>query len=390
MTTLLSDQDLTLFPDHLYYDMIVSNSHSINEDEPHLRFNERRSTALIQRPDLYKMSIIRFMCDTHSLPIMQPTIMSYSDQMKYFGAIDVNRTVYSITIQRGDDVIQEYVNFIPQDSTITVPSKLNADGEPDYKSGYYDIFTYEHFITMCNETIKSILSSYAGYELFSYPLYDGLPTFIHNTDSKISFQAPASNWSSNDEADFHIYINSPLYRLFNSIPVNFLDKKDGYGRNYQLDTYNYSNNIFSVQNYNTVSGPFVNTGGKDFYSISQEYSTTDNWSPVSSIAFTSSTLNVNDSSISSLHEYVNGREIVSGATNNTVAMITDIASPSNYLPGVYYAASVYRWIDLINSGPIKNINVEVFWVSKRAEFFPLKLGAGGTCTMKFLFQKKNI
>ena len=71
-------------------------------------------------------------------------------------------------------------------------------------------------------------------------------------------------------------------------------------------------------------------------------------------------------------------------------MITDIASPSNYLPGVYYAASVYRWIDLNNSGPLRDINVEVFWVSKRAELNAMKLGAGGSCSMKMMFQRKDV
>ena len=103
MSNLFSSNDLSESPDHIYYDLSISNSHAINEIEPHLTFNETRTTAIIENPEQYKLSIVRFMVDTHCMPVMQPTIMSKSDQTKYFKSndIDLNRTVYSITIRHG-------------------------------------------------------------------------------------------------------------------------------------------------------------------------------------------------------------------------------------------------------------------------------------------------
>jgi hypothetical protein len=129
--------------------------------------------------------------------------------------------------------------------------------------------------------------------------------------------------------------------------------------------------------------------GVAFLNISQEYSTTANWSPVSSIAFTSDTLNVEESHVSSLHEYIHGREVIEGTTNNSLKLITDFAT-SNYLPGIIYVPSgEYRWVDLTKSGPLKRIQIKVFWISKLAEINPFLLSAGGSCSMKLLFQKKN-
>ena len=79
MSNLFSSNDLSESPDHIYYDLSISNSHAINEIEPHLTFNETRTTAIIENPEQYKLSIVRFMVDTHCLPVMQPTIMSKSD-----------------------------------------------------------------------------------------------------------------------------------------------------------------------------------------------------------------------------------------------------------------------------------------------------------------------
>ena len=388
MSNLFANQDLTKYPQHIYYDLVISNTHSINEEEPYLTFSETRDVPLVQYPSLYKMSIIRFMCDTHTLPVMQPTIMDKSDQELYFpNNTDYNRTIYSITIQKGDNIVQKYVDFVPQDSIIK-PSSFDSNGSPNYRTSYYDIYTYEHFISMVNDTIKNILSSV----VFGYPFYEGLPTFMYDASSKkISFQAPTSVWSSNDGNDYKIHLNTALFRLFNSIPAYYMNKKDVHGRNYQLDTYNHSNNIVSLINYNTLNGSYTDLAGKNFYFITQEYSTCENWSPVASIVFTSDTLEVEKSAVSSLHEYIHGQEIINGSVNGRVSMITDISSPSNYLPGIYYAASEYRWIDLKqDSQPIKDIKLEVHWMSKLGTLHRMKLSAGGSCTMKMLFQKKNI
>jgi hypothetical protein len=127
-----------------------------------------------------------------------------------------------------------------------------------------------------------------------------------------------------------------------------------------------------------------------FLIITQEYSTTANWSPVSSIAFISDNLTVVGSDISSLHEYVHGREVTEGSTNGSMTMITDFTA-GDYLPGILYVPSgEYRWVDLAGTEPIDKIDVQVVWISKLAESYPFKLSAGGACSIKMLFQKKNI
>lgn len=386
MTTLFSDNDLQKQPKYLYYDAVIGNTHNINEDEPYLKFNEKRSIALLKKPNDYKMSVIRFMCDTHTLPIMQPSIMAQDDQHKYFpNDINHDRTIYSITIEKDGVFKHEYINFIPQDTTKMKPTSFNADGTPYYLSSYYDIFSYEHFISMCNQTIKSILASSS----FNYPYGEAYPTFVYDSSSKkISFQAPTTEWTSNESTDYKIYVNTALYRLFNSMPANHLNDKNVNGMHYQLDTYNHANNIVTVINYDTEDGSYTDSTGKEFYFITQEYSTCDLWSPVSSIIFTSSTLNVEDTPLSAFHEYIKGREIVEGEANRTLNIISDISMPSNYLPNIFYSSQNHIWCDIKNEGQLTDINVEVFWISKRAEIHPFVLSAGGSASLKLLFERK--
>jgi hypothetical protein len=225
--------------------------------------------------------------------------------------------------------------------------------------------------------------------IFLYPHYSGLPTLVYG-GGKVSFQVPESNWNSSDDSHYKIYFNTATYRLFNSLPAKHLDKTDAYGRNFQLDTANFSNNLALFNNFHTIGGSVTSSSGMTFLVIDQEYSTTANWSPVQSIAFTSDSLNVVTSQISSLHEFVHGHEVVEGSLDDSIAMITDFAT-SDYLPGILYVPSgEYRWIDLADALPIKKINVQVFWVSKLGYKNPFLLSAGGSCSMKLLFQKKYI
>jgi hypothetical protein len=259
----------------MYYDIVIANTHSINEEEPYFRFNEKRSMPLLEHPENYKLSIVRFMCDTHSLPLMQPTIMDQTDQNKYFpDDTDFNRTIYSITIEKnGVDRIQQYLTFAPQDTSVTQPANFNEDGTPDYKSGYYNIYSYEHFVSMCNNAIKDILGSELAGLMFNYPVDEPLPSLMYDSNSKkISLQASTYLWNSNDENDYKIYVNTALYRLLNSMPAQYANVRDvGWSRNYLIDTYNHANNIVTVINYQTLNGSVNNTLGKDFYFISQEY-----------------------------------------------------------------------------------------------------------------------
>ena len=299
------------------------------------------------------------MVDTHCLPIIQPTIRSQLEQVKYFpDDIDLNRTVYSIAVEHGANTVMQYVNFEPEDTTLSIPRGFKSSGSIDYSTGYYSLYSYDHFVTMCNNTIKSILSDAA----FVYPTTLLMPTLLLDW-SKVSFQVPSSDWDSSVDTHYKIYFNTATYRLFNSLPVKHLNTTCALGRSLQLDTANFSNNDIILSNYNTIGDKASPQTELPFLIISQEYSTTANWSPVSSIAFTSDSLNVVNSHVSSLHEYIHNQEITVSSSSNTIAMITDLAA-CEYLLGILYNPSgEYRWIDLTSSGPIKKIQLKVFWVS---------------------------
>ena len=40
------------------------------------------------------------------------------------------------------------------------------------------------------------------------------------------------------------------------------------------------------------------------------------------------------------------------------------------------------------SGPLRNLNFEIYYITKRGDMIPMKLSAGGSCSVKLLFELK--
>ena len=59
---------------NIYYDLFQTNLEN-NDDPPILcQFNEVRNQDFLTNPEDYKMSIVRFMIETPTLPLFRPTI----------------------------------------------------------------------------------------------------------------------------------------------------------------------------------------------------------------------------------------------------------------------------------------------------------------------------
>jgi len=125
--------------------------------------------------------------------------------------------------------------------------------------------------------------------------------------------------------------------------------------------------------------------------IVQEYSTVSLWTPVTSIVFTSNTLPIVANQVSAPLLFFNGKRFQSGGNNSNIAqIITDfVASDGIYKPNLVYIPSAqYRLVDLVGNSPLYNIDIEVFYKNRVGEFIPLRLGSGGTATVKILFTRK--
>ena len=392
------------------YFTVLSNNHDSKHTEgmpePHLQFREDREAPIITNCSDYDVAITNFKLDTKCLPSFIPVI-------KYNNSpTDIQRTetIYEITlgIQQSGSAspflsFTTSVMFVPQDTTTNnnsdVPPQFQ-NGYANYKSGYYDIFNYENFFTMvnkaisdCMEGLKTTYDSFtqAGEFMRLFKNSNGdidIPYFIFDKGTGLIFLN-----SPQTVAGLTIFLNSPLYRLFDSLPFQrkntTFQKLDGIttiNSLYRLKLTNFGNsNVVDLvpqstgQNSSTVKVPH--------FVIYQDYETLTSWSPVESIVISSGNLPIKSSVVSQNHSFINGIETVEGSSNIVEMEMSEFRA-GQPKPGIIYEPNILRWVNMLDQNELRSIHLQVFYRLKmNGQLIPFKINSGGSFGMKLCFRK---
>ena len=394
-----------------YYNLSVNNIDAETTDttthEPNLIFYEQRESAIITNCENWDIAIDNFKMENP--PMFVPTIQSnFNSDLT---TEDRNTTIYSIGLEYKHTDGTRYaafskVIFIPQDTTIDQPSFIN--GYPNYKTNYYNIYNYEFFIAkIINPTIikvinkmKAVLTSYGIDTSF---IVNDVPYFTFDKASGIiNLLAPSSMYNGFNDGNgspfLSIILNTPMYRLFNSLPFTlqsdtFKTLSDSSNQeSLTMTTFKLNMSNFNKSNSLSETFPPQLNGGlppnaSSYQSIYQDYSTFDSWSPIESIVLTSYTIPVKASQKSGNHSFINGIETTKGSNNATELEITDFKS-GEYVGGIIYTPASKRWINLTQKEELSAINIGVYYRNKLdGSLIPIRINSGGNFSMKMVFRK---
>lgn len=373
-------------PDKVYFDVTISNLNTVDVLPPILYFNETRNSPFVLDPESYYLSIVRFSLDTNTLPVITPTIKPAPNN-------NVNETIYSITLSWTNPiapfteyVYQEFLQYLPQDtqSTIPAPPSLNSNGLQNNNTGYYNVFNFQYFILLVNNTF---ISAYNG--LNALVVAAGLvlpstysPVMAWDTQTSCaSISAESPGYDDTTTGFISIFFNASMFNLFSSFPYFILGTNQTLGRNVRLSTSNFGG---------TNLIPFPPPTYTSFAcQIIQEYSTISSWTPITSVVFTSNTLPIVPNQISAPLIFYNGSIFNTGGNNSNIAqVITDFVAES-YKPQIIYTPSAqYRLVNLVGNTPLYNLDIGVFYKDRVGSLVPFRLPSGGTATIKILFTRK--
>lgn len=376
-------------PNKVYYDITISNLDTVDSVPPVLYFNETRNSPFILDPESYNLSIVRFTLDTNTLPIIQPEIQPSPNS-------NINLTAYSITLEWTNPVApfqtfteQTFLTYIPQNkqAIIPAPPSQTLSGLQNNDTGYYDIYNYQYWILLVNNTFQTCFT-----DLNTQVVGAGLvlpsgfaPTMSWDTQTNLAIlNADQAGYNDTTANYIGVYFNPALWNYFSSFPF-IIESNDVVpnGKNTRII-------MSGFGGANVVPFPPV-APTYTALQIVQEYSTVSLWTPVTSIVFTSNTLPIVANQVSAPLLFFNGKRFQSGGNNSNIAqIITDfVASDGIYKPNLVYIPSAqYRLVDLVGNSPLYNIDIEVFYKNRVGEFIPLRLGSGGTATVKILFTRK--
>lgn len=369
--------------DNIYYDICVSNLVTINQKPPILQFIETRNSPFIAQCEDYYMSIIRFTIDMPTLPLFIPTIQP--------NQTDPNLTTYSITLSVNVGGIiysqEEYVIYSPQLQTLTMPlpPSKTSNGLQDNSTDYYQVYNYNWFIYLLNQTFYTCYTNLANQVTLAGGIIPSTyaPQMIFNSETKIfSLVVPDSGYNyfsgKINANDINIYFNPATFGLFFTLPFNLVYLNTA--QNIQILSFTPLTSQSYVGQYNSF----------DAYIINEEYSSVSTWTPITSLVFTSQTLPVVSTNVSTPAIYINGSVFNQNGASNVSNIVSDfVADSGNYRDSLEYLPSAqYRYLSLLGNKPINTIDFQVYYKDRLGSLSPVYLGSGCTATIKILFSRK--
>jgi hypothetical protein len=206
--------------------------------------------------------------------------------------------------------------------------------------------------------------------------------FYDSASKLFILSAPKDNYDTNNTAGYYeIFMNKSLFQLFSSFPNVSVSNDKEKGLNFKIITNSY-------YGYSTQSIE-IDTGTTDCLMVYGEYSTTYLWSPVTSLVFTSTLLPINASNLSNPILTREGEAIKFSSAPNSRRLITDLVAGDSYKPYLVYTPSAeYRYIDLYEGRPIRDIDIQVYYQDRQGQLNEFKLSSGSSCSLKILFTKK--
>ena len=391
---------------YVYYDLQIKNlaNNKVPDNLIQLNFFEQRTSPIIEVANMYDMSIIRFEVSSYSLPIYVAKIQENSPNL--------NKMIHQIAFTYRTDSVYRFggadnLTWFPVDETITppVPPSQSANGY-QVDSQYYWCYDYNHVLKIVNNGLADAMQRLKNDAINNPALYpeegfQDIPTpFLtwNETTNTATLYARSdyfntANTPTTKQSLIEIYFSPTLYAMFNSFPIKKKYIKDNNGVEfkppdvppfYQIMVDNFSGS-------KSVQGLFGQETER-YIATPQQYETISEWSPISSLVFTTATIPIVSNQLSNVKLYQNNNLIQLRRPNNNFAnIITDLSTDEQSYRGnvLYIPSAEYRWISLTTNQPINQIDIQVFWKSRLGTLVPFTLPSGGACSMKILFRKKQ-
>jgi hypothetical protein len=376
---------------------IVENSTDKSNNQP-LVFNETRVAPYLVNPEEHYMSIMDFSVESPTLPVFiaQPILGAKRDS-----------TIYTITLISNNVIRQSPVIWYPQDLSVPKPQSIITQNN-DIVNPYYYCYSYQHFINCINRTLEDLANS-SGLSYAPYLEFDPITNLITIAGNVTIYRTASDGTLLGTGTKCAIYFNSELANLLESLPVVYVANKLGNNIDYQV--------LLSTGSDVLGAQPFIvnvrrNKISKIDVYATQEFSSIAYWSPVKSIVFKTSLLNVvpeviatpviygqdnNTYSTSQIAVPGSSNYISTSYSNNQNAEVLNVLidhivpqiTGTEYKPYIFYEPTgEYRLTSLYGKVPINQIDISVFWKNFRGDLIPFTLGIGCVASIKILFRKK--
>lgn len=251
-----------------------------------------------------------------------------------------------------------------------------ANSVGDYSQfGYTQpVFYYEQFVNMINAALEtSYVANYGGDP-------DDVPFIQYSpNDEKFSLYFTPSTINpaiGNVEA---VVFSGALFRQLQFFKSVYVPSDDTYQT--KLEDYR------AGLNYYANPDPLTNVALPSFYYIQQERSALYLLNQIQNIAFISNKIPITKEYVPN---FTSGKENVLSSRAILCDFVPNLGGGRDLSEYQYYPQGPLRLINLESDSPITSIDVQIYFVTKDGQYYPLYLEPGEGIAIKFAFMKKSL
>ena len=331
----------------IYYNIDIYNDPVKNNEKIILaKFDESRTVPLIENPNDYELSIVRFSIPAQNIPIL---------------------------IWPGDDVFKISIEW----KGFTASSFLQFSGQGLNVYGLA-IYTYQELCDIFNAAFLDIHVQLTNQ--FPGPLpgtedwlfYAYKPVKYLYDPNKFIFEIPYETPVTKGNWDTKVLPSDPIQIFFNREMAKLIR-----GHQFSVNTSD-NDKFFKLEVGNNGNNIVLDQDGELVYKLKQEFVTLSSINDLDNIIFRTSKVPV-------VSEYLGSQ------TNQTQQILTDFELlQENSFDGSdiqFFPSGPLRYYPLQTNTDFRDIDVQVFWKNREGSEFPLFISPGEKCSIKIQFRK---
>jgi len=274
----------------------------------------------------------------------------------------------------GDDKYFVNIKQVGLDPNPANQESLVYSSVGDYSQfGYTQpVFYYEQFVDMVNSALyESFVTNYGGDP-------DNVP-FIGYSANDEKFSLYFTPETKSVELVESVVFSGALFRQLQFLKSIYIPSSD----TYRTPLVEYRAGL----NYYANLDPATSGTIPNFYYIRQERSALYLLNQIQNIAFISNKIPITKEYIPNL---TNGKENVLSSRSILCDFIPNLGGGRDLSEYQYYPQGPLRLINLESDSPITAIDVQLYFVTKDGQFYPLYLEPGESISIKFAFTKRSL
>lgn len=341
--------------DYIYHNVILTNNQPF---DILAKVKETRYAAIVEKPNDWEFSIVRFSVSSNEVPIFHPIIPN--------PALPLQSNM-SITLGFGGSFFQQFIQTTPLEA----------------KDGVFDFQIWlDHLNDAALLAFTALKAAFPGAAPTIQPFF-----FLNPTTLLISMYTQDSYLESNP-LSIQIFMNQQLQNIidlpfssYNNVPAPF-------GTDFQI----------AVRDWATTLPVPPRTGfplalsalAGNWIQSSQSFPSLDEWSDVQRVFFTTGLIPVNGE----LLPNTVGQDQDGNIATTSQQIVTDFlvnteqSEPTRHAY-TYVPSAEYRIVSLMGTKPIRTIDVNCFYSTYDGREFPLKLAPRTNMSLKMMFRRKK-